>query len=397
MHDSLHTWISARENAARAHLERLVAINTHSMNLDGLATSAATLQSLFEELGVVSVEACPPVKVVDDRGTVQKQDLGPIVRVRHDAPGPRVMLIGHHDTVFGADVEFGLSVSGPTMTGPGVADAKGGLVQLWLALGALSAANLAPAWELLIVPDEEIGSPGSGPVIRSTARTADIGFGFEPSFPTGDIAAARSGSGNFVVVIRGRAAHAGREHHLGRNALVAAARVIERIADLTIYPDVLANPGVVTGGQAVNIVPDLAVVRANVRVRSSPQAEEVMVAFTTMVEEIDHQEGFSATLHGGFGRPPKPRTPSYEMLISRVIETGAELGLTFDAGDTGGVCDGNLMADEGLLNVDNLGPTGGNLHQVGEYLHFPSVAERALLTATLLTRVESLVKKETLR
>ncbi len=397
MHDTLHTWIVAREEEARVHLEHLVAINTHSTNVAGLTQSAAALQSLFEELGDVSIEACPSVPTVDDHGVVHDREMGPIVRVRHRAPGPpapRVMLIGHHDTVFRPEVEFSLSGTGSTLTGPGVADAKGGLVQLWLALGSLAAAGVGPAWELLIVPDEEIGSPGSGAAIRSTARTADLGFGFEPSFPSGDIAAARAGSGNFVVVIRGRAAHAGREHHLGRNAVVAAAQVIQRIANLTCYPDVLANPGVVTGGQAVNIVPDLAVVRANVRARTTAQAAEVSDSFRRIVEEVNGQDGLNATLHGGFGRPPKPRTPAYDALLDAVIDTGAELGLTFGAGDTGGVCDGNLMADEGLVNVDNLGPTGGNLHQVGEYLHFPSIAERALLTATLLSRVESLVGKE---
>ncbi len=394
MHERLHTWILDHQASARTHLEHLVSINTHSYNVRGLTDSAEVLRGMFDGLGTVTVEAVPPARDVDDRGGPIDRELGPLVRVRHQAPGPRIMLIGHHDTVFSPEVAFAPDWGASPVTGPGVADAKGGLVQVWLALGALAAVGGAPAWELLIVPDEEIGSPGSGTAIRSTSRTADVGFGFEPSFPSGDIAAARAGSGNFAVVVAGRAAHAGRDHAAGRNAIVAAADVIKGIAALTSYPDILANPGVVAGGTAVNIVPDRTVVRANVRVRTMEQARGVTAALEDLVGTFDGRDGFTATLHGGFGRPPKPRTAPYEALIAAVIATAAGLGIDLAAGDTGGVCDGNLMADEGLVNVDNLGPVGGNLHQVSEYLHYPSVAERALLTATLLTRAESLVRKE---
>lgn len=379
---------------ARARLEALVSINTHSHNVAGLTESAAALGELFSDLGEVTVEPIDPVRDFDQLGEPTERQLGPIVRVSRPAPGPQVLLIGHHDTVFSPDTGFPLDFGGDTITGPGVADAKGGLVQMWLALGALHASGRSPGWELLIIPDEEIGSPGSAGVTRAASRRADLGFGFEPALPDGGIAAGRPGSGNFTIVIRGRAAHAGREHEKGRNAVVAAAEVIQRIAALTRYPDLLANPGVVSGGTAVNIVPDRAVVRVNVRVMSSDQAARVGVSLAELVADVNGREGFNATIHGGFGRPPKPRTPAYEALLAAVVETAAGLGLTIAAADTGGVCDGNLMADEGLLNVDNLGPVGGNLHRVGEYLDFPSVAERAMLTATLLSRVESLPRKD---
>lgn len=394
MHQLLHSWIAEHTAEARAHLESLVAINTHSHNVAGLAASASALGELFGNLGDVTYEPSHPVRDFDQRGEPIEHPLGPIVRVSHPAPGPRVLLIGHHDTVFAPSTDFPLDFGGDTITGPGVADAKGGLVQLWLALGALQAGGESPAWDLLVVPDEEIGSPGSADAIRSAARSADLGFGFEPAFPDGGIAAGRPGSGNFTMVIRGRAAHAGREHEMGRNAVVAAAELIRGIAALTRYPEVLANPGVVSGGAAVNIVPDRAVVRANVRVRTPDQAELVRASLADLVSEIEGREGFHASLHGGFGRPPKPRTPVYEALLAAVVEAANGLGMTLSAADTGGVCDGNLMADEGLVNVDNLGPVGGNLHRVGEYLEFPSVAERAMLTATLLSRVESLPRKD---
>lgn len=394
MHDRLHSWIADNTASGRSLLTSLVGINTHSYNVDGLDASATLLAEMFTELGSASVTPLGTVGDVDDRGDARDIQLGPMVSVDRPGTGPAVLLIGHHDTVFSPDVDFPADFSIEPVTGPGVADAKGGIVQLWLALGSLAAIAPHVGWRLLIVPDEEIGSPGSGPLIRSAARAADLGLGFEPSFPDGGIAAARPGSGNFAIAVRGRAAHAGREHHLGRNAVVAAAEIATRIAAFTTYPDVLANPGVISGGDAVNIVPATAVVRVNIRVRTPEQAERVTEQLGALIAEVSARDGLTATLHGGFGRPPKPRTPSYERLLELVIGIAGELNIRLDAADTGGVCDGNLLADEGLVNVDNLGPVGGNLHRVGEYLHSDSIAERALLTAVLLTRAATLVQKE---
>ncbi len=394
MHDRLHSWIADNAASGRSLLTQLVGINTHSHNLDGLEASATLLTEMFADLGSVSVTPAGTMIDVDDRGGTRDIPLGPMVAVDHPGSGPAVLLIGHHDTVFSPDVDFPADFSTEPVTGPGVADAKGGIVQLWLALGSLAAVAPRVGWRLLIVPDEEVGSPGSGPMIREAARTADLGLGFEPSFPDGGIAAARPGSGNFAIAVRGRAAHAGREHHLGRNAVVAAAEITTRIAAFTRYPDLLANPGVISGGDAVNIVPATAVVRANIRVRTPQQADQVSAELAALVAEVSARDGLTATLHGGFGRPPKPRTPPYERLLQQVIAIAGELNIRLEAADTGGVCDGNLLADEGLVNVDNLGPVGGNLHRVGEYLHSDSIAERALLTAVLLSRAATLVQKE---
>lgn len=384
MHDRLHTWISEHEADARDLLERFVGISSWSHDPVGLTQSAAAIAEAFGAFGTATIEPVDVTTRITDAGEVSELHHGPAVRVRSDAPGPRVLLVSHHDTVFSPDVPFAWEVNGDRITGPGVVDAKGGLAQVWLALGALQAAGLERAWELLIVPDEEIGSPGSARMIREASAVADIGFGFEPSFPDGSLAAGRAGSANYSFVVRGRSAHAGREHHLGHNAIVAAADLITGIAAMTDRPRVLATPAVISGGRALNIIPDTAVVRANVRVQDTAAAESVERSIAAIVDGVEQAEGIRVEVHGGFTRPPKPREDRYVALLDAVVARAATLGMDLQYADTGGVCDGNLMADAGLVNVDNLGPVGGNLHQVGEYLEADSLVPRAVLTASLL-------------
>lgn len=384
MHDRLHTWIVDHLPQARSLLADLVAMNTWSWNPDGLADSARSIADAFGHLGAVTIEDIGPITQVRDDGGPAVVPLGPALRVRADGPGPHVLLVSHHDTVFAPDVPFGWSEHGDRIQGPGVVDAKGGIVQLWLALGALREAGITRSWELLIVPDEEIGSLGSADAIRRAAAQADVGFGFEPSFPDGSLAAARAGSANYTFVLRGRSAHAGREHHLGRNALTAAARLALGLEELTDRPRILSNPAMVHGGRAPNIVPDTTVLRANVRVADQPAADEVTARVSGLCMEVGAIDGIEVEVHGGFTRPPKPRSPSYLALLDGVVARAGSLGIDLAYADTGGVCDGNLMADAGLDNVDNLGPVGGNLHQVGEYMEAGSLAPRALLAASLL-------------
>ncbi len=385
MHGRLHTWISEHEADARDLLERLVGISSWSHDPVGLSRSADAIAEAFGSLGTATIETVDSTTRVTDSGEVEEQHPGPAVRVRSDAPGPRVLLVSHHDTVFSPDVAFAWEVDGDRITGPGVVDAKGGLAQLWLALGALQATGVERAWELLVVPDEEIGSPGSARMIRDASHAADLGFGFEPSFPDGSLAAGRAGSANFSFVVRGRSAHAGREHHLGHNAIEAAARLVTGIAAMTDRPRILATPAVISGGRALNIIPDTTVVRVNVRVRDAAAVEAVQRSIAAVVESVESAEGIQVEVHGGFTRPPKPRGDRYVALLDAVVARAATLGMDLEYADTGGVCDGNLMADAGLVNVDNLGPVGGNLHQVGEYLESNSLVPRAVLTASLLT------------
>jgi glutamate carboxypeptidase len=367
-------------------LIRLSDQNSGSHNLEGLAATSDMLADLFTPLGTVRLLPVGPEVLVDDFGVDLRRPLGNVIEVTsaHQS-GPEILLVSHYDTVFSPAHPFQKAVrDGDVLVGPGVADAKGGIVVLWMALSALAQAGADTRWRLLIVSDEEIGSPGSSPLLRDAAKRAEAGFGFEPSLPDGKMAGARPGSGTFTVAVQGRAAHAGRALSSGRNAVLAAGELMRSVAAMNDHDGVLANPAYLRGGGPTNIVPDFALVRFNVRPTTPEARDWAQRQIDAAVEGINRQEGYSATLTGAFGRAPKPMTPEYLRLLERVTELGHDVGLSLGFEDTGGVCDGNVMAEAGLTNVDNLGPVGGHLHASGEFVLLNTFVERAHLAAAII-------------
>jgi glutamate carboxypeptidase len=388
--------IDARRESMIERLWRLSSINSGSRNPDGVRRMAEELVELYGPLAPeVEYLDLPPAQEIDDGGNAVNQPLGPLVRLRkHPDASRKVLLVGHLDTVFGADHPFQsvVPLDDFRLNGPGVADLKGGLLVMHAALEALEASPWAGevGWEVLLNPDEEIGSPGSAPLLDESARSSDVGLAYEPAMPDGTLAGARKGSGNFAAVFRGRAAHAGREHHLGRNAVRAAADFVAAIDDLNGQRDgVTVNAGFVHGGGPVNVVPDRAVVRFNIRLVDPADEDWLSQRLESIRAEISGRDGITAELHGRFGRSPKVLDAAHQQLFGHVRECGRLLGLDIQWRDTGGCCDGNNLSAAGLPNVDTLGVVGGNIHSDREYVELASLTERARLSAVLLMGLAS--------
>jgi glutamate carboxypeptidase len=277
------------------------------------------------------------------------------------------------------------------MHGPGVADLKGGMLVMYLALAALERSPWREqiGWEVLWNPDEEIGSQSSAPLLAEAAGRNAFGLIYEPAYPDGGLASARKGSGNFDLVVRGRAAHAGRDPHLGRNAIRAAADFIAALDRLNgTRQDLTINPGYVRGGGALNIVPDTCVFKFNVRT-SAPGDECWMQEQLDRLLQQARREGIEFELRGGFTRPPKAFAGKTERLAGLLTDCGRELGITLPFRPTGGCCDGNNLAAHGLPNIDNLGVVGGEIHSEREYMLLGSLPQRAKLSALLLLKLAS--------
>ena len=389
-------WIDSQSQHMIHLTEQWSRINSGSYNVAGLAQMAKVLEDNFLWLdGQMELLDLPPLKAVDSAGGAMEIPVGKALRVRKRPDAPlQIFLGGHMDTVFGIDHPFQTPtyLDDNTLNGPGVADLKGGLVVMLKALEALEKSPWAAqiGWEVLINPDEEIGSQSSDFLLKEAAGRNRLGLVFEPALADGTLAGARKGSGNFTIVVQGRAAHAGREHHLGRNAIVLLAEVTQQVAALTGQREVLTvNPGKVEGGGALNVVPDLALLRLNVRLQQPEDAEWFQSELNKIIESFRVRDGYALALHGGFTRPPKPMDDGNAQVFALVKECGKQLGLDISWNATGGCCDGNNLHAHGLPNVDTLGVRGGKIHSSEEFVLLDSIAERAKLAALILMRLAS--------
>jgi len=386
--------LEAAEDAMLARTLDWAQTNTGSWNSDGLKAFAPRLAEAFSELDAqVDLKAPKPIETITSSGTGETVETGPILEVtaRPDAP-IQVVMSGHYDTVFPPGTFETITDLGEgRLNGPGLADMKGGLCVMLEALKAFEAGGLKDrlGYRIVVTPDEEIGNFASAPALEAAARAgAQIGMTYEPAMETGAMSGGRKGSAVWDLVLRGRAAHAGRAKQDGRSAVEVAAEFVVSLEALN-GPDkaVSFNVGKIEGGGPVNIVPDLAIVRFGARAPDRASADAAQATVEEFLRQAEAREGITAELHGGFYRPPKPRNAAQQALFEAVAETGRAIGLDLVFQDTGGVCEGNNIFAAGVPNVDTLGVRGGRIHSAEEFLVTESLTERALLSALILNRL----------
>ncbi|PLK24760.1 hypothetical protein C0V72_04505 [Porphyrobacter sp. TH134] len=386
--------LTAIDSAAMlAQVQAWSAINTGTANLAGLEAQAAALAEAFAVLpGTVELVDPAPVTAIAADGSAFDKPHGRhlVVRVRPRA-NRRILLTGHMDTVFPADHAFQRQtwLDGETLNGPGVADMKGGIAVMLHALLAFeqTASASALGYDVLINSDEETGSLASAALIADLAAGKLAALTYEPSaLPDGTLAHERGGTGNYSITFTGKSAHAGRNPHEGRNAIVAAADLILRLKALE-SADITINPAKLEGGAANNVVPDHAVLRFNIRPKTVEAGAAFDHALSHLLAGIQTAHGVTTHRHGGVTRPPKKVDAKAQRLFDLVRACGAELGQDIRWQSTGGVCDGNNIAACGVPVVDTMGVRGGAIHSPQEYLIVPSLAERAALSARVIERL----------
>jgi len=382
--------------AAEPMLDQVLAwaaVNSGSRNLQGLGMIAGLLADAFAALpGKIDLLEPARVDAVDAAGkTIEIQHGRNLhLKVRPQAP-TQLLFTGHMDTVFAPDHPFQKTrwLDDATINGPGTADMKGGLALMLAALKAIEASDAARSigYEVIINSDEEVGSLGSAALIAAAARGKKAALTYEPSaLPDGTLAGARPGSGNFAIRIRGRSAHAGRNPEDGRNALLAAADLALRFEAMR-RSGLSVNPAKIDGGSPSNVVPDLAILRVNLRPATPELEAQADGEIRSLVGAIASERDVQIELHGGFARPPKPMTAEAEALFSLVKQAGADIGQAIGWQPSGGVCDGNNIAACGVPVVDTMGVRGGKIHSMEEFLIVESLKERAALSALTILRL----------
>ena len=387
--------VAAREAAIVGRAVDWANANSGSRNAAGLARMLDRLEAAAAPLAaeVVRLPTAASSSVGDD-GRVRSEAHADALQIslRPEAP-VQVVLTGHYDTVFPADSAFQtVATRGDgALNGPGIADMKGGISVM---LAALEAFETHPdrarvGWTVLLSPDEEIGSPASAPLLAALGARGHVGMTYEPAMPDGSLASARKGSGNYHLIVTGKAAHAGRAFDEGANAVAGAAILAARLHALNGRREgVTVNVAKIAGGGPLNVVADNAVVRFNVRVPDKAASDWIEAAIREIAAETPFP-GLTMDLHGGMTRAPKPMDASQSALFEAVRETGALLGQSIAWKPSGGVCEGNNLHAAGLPNIDTLGVLGGDIHSDQEFAWPASFVERAQLSALILCKIAS--------
>lgn len=306
--------------------------------------------------------------------------------------GQRILVLGHADTVWPAGTAAGWPFrnEGGFLTGPGVGDMKVNVVMALHALRRLAAASPPGIGSItvLIVPDEEIGSPGSRAWIEGHAREADACLTLEPCRPGGKLVIGRGAVGALYVRASGVTAHVGAARALGASAISALAALVGPLEALTDEGrGVGTSVGIFHGGDARQVVPDAAELHLDLRATTQDGADWLMAELRRVVATPPRDPRVTVGMEGGFYRPPFPTTSGTRRLHGLAREAGAGLGVVVDEVVSPGGSDGSFAAALGVPTLDGLGAVCHETCSRRERVELDSVVPRGMLFAGLIEAV----------
>lgn len=354
-----------------ADVDRLVRCESPSADLGAVARSA----DLVAEIGTQRMGAEPERIVLDGRSHL---------RWRWGSGAARVMLLGHHDTVWpiGSLQTHPHVLEDGVLRGPGCFDMKVGLVMAFHAVGALTDRD---GITVLVTGDEELGSPSSRGLIESEAVGCAAALVLEAAAEGGAVKTERKGVALYRVSVLGRASHAGLEPEAGINAGVELAHQVLAVAALSDDArGTSVTPTVSSAGTASNTVPARAELAVDVRVRNAEEQTRVDAAMRGLTPVLP---GARLEVTGGPNRPPLERTAA-SALYDRAAAIARDLSLPELAqASVGGASDGNFTAGIGVPTLDGLGATGGGAHADDEHVLVADLAGRTALLAALTAQL----------
>jgi glutamate carboxypeptidase len=352
-------------------LAGLVRCESPSGDVAALERSAEAVAALGQRL-----TGCAPEVIADAGPTHLRWTFG---------AGPRrVLLVGHHDTVWplGSLEDHPWSVVDGVARGPGCLDMKAGLVQMFHALSVLEDTD---GVTVLVNGDEEVGSRTSSGLIEEAARQSPAALVLEMAADDGAVKTARKGVCMYEMQVSGRAAHAGLEPERGINASIEAAHLVLDIAELgdpalgtTVTPTLLRS------GTAANVVPARATLAVDVRAASVAEQQRVDAALRRLTAVLP---GAAVVAEPGPSCPPMEPAASAGLFATAQRVAGL-LGLEPLRGvAVGGASDGNRTAGVGTPTLDGLGAVGGGPHADREHVNTALMPERTALLAALVAEL----------
>lgn len=362
--DPILAAVGEHHQAMLRTLERLVRIESPSTVKAAVDRCSALAAREFEKIG-----GRIRWHRLREYGDHLQADFGP--------PGKGILLLGHLDTVWalGTLRRMPFRIARGRVWGPGVLDMKAGVTSMLYALRV--AGRLRQHVTVLLVSDEEIGSPSSRAITERVARGYDTVLVLEPATGLhGALKTARKGVAVLEMKAHGRASHAGVDFEKGASAINVLARAVNKVAGFTnLKRGLTVNVGVISGGTRSNVVAEEARAEVDVRVVRSSDWPRVERRFRAL-------RGVQVT--GGLNRPPMERTAAIAALFRKARALGRDLGLDLEESLTGGGSDGNFTAALGIPTLDGLGAVGEGAHALNESMLLAQWPLRTALLAKLL-------------
>ncbi len=363
-----------------AMIERVVSIDSGSYHAPGVNAVIDVFAAFLENAGF-AIERTP----LPGRGDqlTARRVLG---------NGKRVLVLGHADTVWpaGAVAEWPFGNDGKFLTGPGVGDMKSCVVMALHALRLLLQGKLPGIGSItvLIVPDEEIGSPGSRTWIEREARVSDACLTLEPCRPEGKIVVGRGAVGALYVRATGVTAHVGPARALGASAISALAPMVVALEALTdAARGVGTSVGIFRGGAARQVIPAEAEFHLDLRADDQAGADWLVAEARRIAETRPADPRVSVSVEGGFYRPPFPTGAGTRALYAMAQRVGAAIGTPVGEVVSAGGSDGSFAAAMGVPTLDGLGPICHESCSRRERVELDSIVPRGALFAGLVLAI----------
>ena len=367
---------SASEGRLKARLRELVEVESPSEDKAAVDRAGELVATWAEEAG----------------GTLRRhrqKAFGDVLELRFGAARSkrgRVLLLGHLDTVWpmGTLKKMPWRVGEGKLWGPGVLDMKAGVVMALEAVSALRELELERPVTLLLVSEEEVGSPVSRAITERLARECAAVLVLEPAQGLA-YKTARKGVGNYELRVEGVGSHAGVDFGSGHSAVLEMARLVEKVSGFTdLSKGLTVNVGVVSGGTRSNVVAAECIAEVDVRIAKAKDAVRVERMFRALKVT---DKACRLTLTGGINRPPMERKAGTVALFRMAQRLAAEMGLTLEEASTGGGSDGNFTAAMGVATLDGMGAVGAGAHAAHEHVEVKHLVERTVLLAGVIAGV----------
>jgi glutamate carboxypeptidase len=375
---ALEDAVSGRVEPMLDSIRALVTVNSYTENKGGGDEVGRLIASQAESIGLV-VRRVPSQRYADH--------LVIATPAARDSAAGAVAFVGHHDTVFPPGTFEGFTRDDKLARGPGVLDMKGGIVVMLEAIRALGERAASIPVRIVLVGDEEIGSPEGQGVIADEVRGAACALVFEAGRAADKIITSRKGTGSAKVVATGKSAHAANDHKSGVNAIWAMARFIDRAQALTDYArGVTINVGVINGGEAKNTVPDRCEVDLDFRFEKIADGRGTFAALEAAAAQAAASvAGSSLVVSGGPKRLPLERTAENVALYEAYAAHARAAGLgSEEASLIAGGSDASTTAALGIPSIDGLGPRGAGFHTKDERIEIDSLEPKVLALARFL-------------